>query len=78
MASIELATFFSQARGILFYDCASRVGLVFTCILEAGNLYDPNCVALMVTAATRMLGHLAREAAQMLAPLLRAGFQANG
>ncbi len=78
MASIELATFFSQARGILFYDCASRVGLAFTCILEAWNLYDPNCVALMVTAATRMLGHLAREAAQMLAPLLRAGFQANG
>ncbi len=50
MVSIELATFFSQARGILFYDCASRVGFAFTCILEAGNLYDPNCVALMVTA----------------------------
>lgn len=77
MASVVLATFFSQARGILFYGCDSRAGLTFRCVLEPWNVHDHNCIALMVTPA-RMLGHLAREAAQVLAPLLRAGFQANG
>ncbi len=77
MASVTLASFVSQARGIMFYDALALTGQAFSCCLEPYNPYDVNCVALMLLGH-KMLGHLAREAAQLLAPLLRAGFQAHG
>ena len=76
----QLASFTSQARGIKFYDVsASRfvVGRKFYCQLEPSNAYDSNCIALWVDSHC-MLGHLAREAANCLAPLLRQGFEASG
>ncbi len=73
----SLASFVSQARGIKFYDSLPFAGMRFQCCLEPYNAYDRNCVAL-VLPGLRMLSHLAREAAQFLAPLLRAGFQAHG
>lgn len=65
-----LATFYSQARGIKFYGTPS-VGGHFLCELEPSNPHDDNCIALVMPPLT--LGHLAREAALHLAPLLRSG-----
>lgn len=75
-----LASFSSQARGIKFYDVPSDficVGGQFSCRLESTNLWDSDCIALVVGASSQ-LGHLAQEASHYLAPLLRAGFQASG
>ena len=76
----QLASFKSQARGIKFYDVSASdldVGRTFHCQLEPSNEYDSNCVALWVDSHS-MIGHLAREAANYLAPLLREGFEASG
>jgi hypothetical protein len=75
-ASETLASFSSQARGIMFYGTAYP-GQHFRCCLEPFNYHDADCVALLV-APHQKLGHLAREAAHFLAPLLRAGFEAQG
>ena len=61
----------------MFYDAFAFAGQAFSCSLEPDNPYEVNCVALMLPGY-KMFGHLAREAAQFLAPLLRAGFQAHG
>ena len=67
------ASFKSQARGTKFYDVSDLdVGRTFHCQLEPSNK-----VALWVDSQS-MLGHLAREAANYLAPLLREGFEASG
>ena len=71
MAS-TLVDFVSQARGISFYGDSTSVGQHFTCYVEPHNRFDLNCVALMMTSGHWKLGHLARESAQFLAPLLRA------
>ena len=77
MVRVDLAEVSSQARGIMFYGTTSYPGLAFRCYLEPGNPFDYNCVALIAGMHAK-LGHLARETAQHLAPLLRTGFQAHG
>ena len=73
-----LAEFLSEARGIMFYSVPHpAVGLHFSCYLEGANPHDVNAIRL-VAAPYAVLGHLAREAAQYLAPLLRDGFHASG
>ena len=68
---MKLATFKTQARGIKFYDVKEvEIGQTFNCILEPSNPYDSNCIALCLSNG-QMLGHLAKEAANYLAPLLR-------
>lgn len=79
-ASANLASFESEARGIVFYDVPAsllHVGLRVMCMLEPANLHDSNSIALLV-GPHQVLGHLARESSQHLAPLLRFGFQAIG
>jgi hypothetical protein len=72
-ASVSLASFQSQARGIKFYGVPTThvyVGLPFACRLDAFNPFDANAISLTV-GSHLVLGHLAREAAFYLAPLLR-------
>ncbi len=79
MAS-ELVTFSAQARGIKFYDISLpnvREGLTFCCELEPHNARDANSISLKCSP-TCTLGHLAREVSAHLAPLLQAGFFADG
>ena len=82
-ATVSLASFSSQARGIKFYNVSTSsicVGDRLEIRLEPLNEWDSNCIALWLTCcpAPRLLGHLAREAAGQLAPLLRSGFSASG
>ena len=81
MSSIfELASFSSQARGIIFYDVPRsdiREDLKFRCELEPFNARDKDSVVLKCSP-TATLGHLVREASVHLAPLLRNGFRAEG
>ena len=81
-----LADFVCQCRGIKFYDLKSvgtRWGDRVRLVKEPTNSHDPLCVAAWVTgtlgAASRtsrtltpplMLGHVAREAARWINPLL--------
>lgn len=79
-AASVLASFVSQARGILFYDApisSLNVGHTFVCHLEPSNPHDPNCVALFMEPDVK-LGHLAKEDAGSLSTLLREGFEARG
>ena len=78
-----LASFRSEARGIKFYVLTSEVcvGQSLHFQLEPLNPYDSDCVAIYLGGCSdseSMLGHLAREAASYLAPLLREGFQGLG
>lgn len=76
-----LAAFQCQARGIKFYDVPTdsvHCGMKLRCELEPGNQYDGSCVALLLEENSKMLGHLAREVSQYLAPLLRKGLTASG
>ena len=80
---VRLASFSSQARGIKFYDVSTssiRVGTSLLFYLEPSNPYDSDCVAVWMCGSprTKMLGHLARETACHLAPLLRSGLVATG
>lgn len=79
--AIPLASFCCQARGIKFYDALTSmllVGAPLRVELEPSNPYDENCVSLWLTSSGLQLGHLAREAAAHLAPLLRYGLHASG
>ena len=84
--AVLLATFLSTVRGVRFYDVSVssvRAGGRVALQLEPTNIYDSNCVALPVAVYLRsslfsdMLGHLAREDAAYLAPLLRSGLFAT-
>ena len=80
-ATYLLASFECEARGIKFYDVptsAVSIGQSFQCELEPLNSYDSNCIALSMVSSNSKLGHLAREAAVYLAPLMREGFEAFG
>ncbi len=62
---------------MMFSLCWAVIGL------EPLNHYDSNCIALLVSSSAAgsgpsMLGHLAREEAGYLAPLLREGFKGFG
>ena len=82
MACVCLASFISQARGIMFYGVSTSEvapGMLLRCYLEPTNPYDGDCVALVVGPfGNTVLGHLAREASLHLAPLLRKGLEATG
>ena len=78
-ATIPLASFCCQAGGIMFYDLLPSTllpGAPLGVELEPSNPYDPNCVSL--SSHGSKLGHLAREAAASLVPLLRCGLVAHG
>jgi len=75
MASALLADSVSQAKGI------TAISLVLANNVRAiwsAQRLDSNYVALTLLSGHQKLGHLAREAAQFLAPLLRKGIQAHG
>ena len=75
-----LASFRAQARGIRFYDVPLgdvKEELRFRCELEPFNARDTNSICLKCSP-TCTLGHLAKEASAHLAPLLLAGFHAEG
>ena len=78
----QLASFYSQVRGIKFYDVSANstsVGTRLTFHLEPSNPRDGDCIAVwMRSPRAAMLGHLAREAACHLAPLLRSGLVVTG
>ena len=81
VAFVQLASFSSQARVIKFYDVSTNsihVGDSLVLYLEPSNLWDSNCIAVWMRSPHKMLGHLAREAACDLAPLLRSGLSASG
>ena len=74
-----LASFSTQVRGIKFYGVPTNlihVGSSVCLCLEPFNPHDSNCIAVWMGSA--MLGHLARETACDLAPLLRRGLVASG
>ena len=75
MAFSALAAFSSLARGIKFYNVPN--GMILHYRLEPTNGYHSNCVALLLSSPSMMLGHLAGEAACHLAPLLSCGFVAS-
>ena len=75
MAMELLADFVCQCRGIKFYDLKSfgtRWGDRVQLIKEPSNPHDPLCVSAWVTGTQHplMLGHVAREAARWINPLL--------
>ncbi len=77
-----LLLFLSVIKGVRFYDVAvSAVGGGGRVVLylETNN-HDPNCVAVYLRSSyvSEKLGHLAREDAAYLAPLLRSGLFATG
>ena len=79
--AVHLASFSSQVRGIKFYDFSSSSAYMETYLtfdLEPSNPQDANCVAVRTRGSRAMLGHLARETACYLAPLLRTGLLATG
>ena len=81
VAFVPLASFLCQARGIKLYDAPISMvlpGVSLGVELESSNLYDANCISLSLLPNGLKLGHLAREAAAHLAPLLRCGCQATG
>ena len=83
MAAMMLASFSSQARGIKFYGVHTGLiqpGVSLTFCLEPLNAYDNDCIAVWVTSCSSptKLGHLAREDARCLAPLLKLGLTASG
>ena len=77
----HLASFSSQVRGIKFYNFSSSSASLGTSLvfqLEPSNARDDNCVAVWTRSPRAMLGHLAKETACHLAPLLRTGLSATG
>ena len=80
--SLKLAQFITQAKGIRLYevDC-SRVQVGMTVILRRSpSRYDINAVDLLVTSlhGNLFFGHLAKEAAQFISPLLLKEFNVTG
>ena len=77
-----LVSFYCQCRGVKFYDLRSAGaawGTKLDLVKEPTNPHDPLCVAAWVPgtpgergvgARPRMLGHVAKEAARWLNPLL--------
>lgn len=77
-----LVSFHCQCRGVKFYDLRSAGavwGTELNLVTEPTNPHDPLCVAARVPgipgergagARPRMLGHVAKEAARWLNPLL--------
>lgn len=83
MESNEFLAFFGcKCRGIKFYDLKSvgaRWWTKATLVKESFNPHDPCCVAVWVTdgrSSRRLqLGHVAKEAARWIHPLLQPQYQ---
>ena len=76
-----LGSFTSQVRGIKLYDFeTTQVHVEDSLVLhlEPANTYDANAIAVFTVSPPKMLGHLAREKARHLAPLLSSGLEATG
>ena len=74
-----LVLFSTQVRGIKFYGVPINlihVGSSVSLCLEPFHPHDSNCIALWMGSA--MLGHLTRETACDLVPLLWHGVMASG
>lgn len=81
MAADSLLAFFScQCRGIKFYDLSDvsvMQGDRITFVREPHNPRDSNSVAVFSRGGT-MLGHIAKEAAEWLSPMLLGPFRITG
>ena len=81
MAADSLLAFFScQVRGIKFYDLSNigaREGERVFLEREPSNPHHPNCVGVFLGGGggRRMLGHVARQAAEWLSPMLLGPFR---
>lgn len=82
--STLLAFFGCLCRGVKFYHLAEVGAEVFSRVRferDPSNSRDPNCVEVFVSSTTgqwRKLGHVAREAAEWLSPLLTGPFNIFG
>ncbi len=75
-----LAFFGCQCRGIKFYEwgeASSEVSRLLYFRRDPGNFHDSNCVEVRVKAGWK-LGHVAKEAAEWLSPLLLGPFRIFG
>ena len=77
MAADHLLAFFPcQSRGIKFYDLSeigAREGDGVILVREPHNTQDSNCVAMFLHGGA-MLGHVAKEVAEWLFPMLLGPF----
>ncbi len=75
-----LAFFGCQCRGIKFYQwgvASSEVARPISFRRDPANPRDVNCVEVLVDSGWK-LGHVAKEAAQWLSPLLLGPFRIRG
>ena len=81
MEADRLLAFFScQCRGIKFYDLSdigARQGDGVVLVREPHNPRDSNSVAVFLRGGA-MLGHVAKEAAKWLSPMLLGPFRITG
>ena len=74
MASVVLAVFVAQTKGIKFYDLrrsgAVRGEGVFL-VWRPDNTYDINCLDVRLVRGRTMIGHLEAPVAAQLSPLMR-------
>ena len=73
--TVLLASFSARVRGVKFFGLRGGDGWFWERAeveRDPGNSYDANCVEVLVRG--RRLGHLAKEAAEFVSPLLAAGF----
>ena len=79
VTELDLVSFTSLVRGIKFYNVSTSavcVGDFVSLCPEPYNPHDNNCIA--VWMGPRMLGHLSRDVACCLAPLMSSGVSASG
>ena len=74
MASVVLAVFVAQTKGIKFYDLqrsgAVRGEGVFL-VRRPDNAYDVNCLDVRLARGRILIGHLEAPVATQLSPLMR-------
>ena len=74
MASVVLAVFIAQTKGVKFYDLqtsgAVRGEGVFL-IRRPDNAYDVNCIDVQLARGRLLVGHLEAGVAAHLSPLMR-------
>lgn len=80
VSDVLLLSFTSQARGIRLYevDCRRLEPGMNVTLRRSPSHYDVNAVQLFIKhrfgRGSLLLGHLAREAAQVVSPLLSQGY----
>ena len=86
MDFVDLAFFTCVCRGVKFYDAGVGGPLLplstrLAFKREPGNLYDPNAVLVFVVGSggtLTCLGHVDKEAARWLSPLLLGPYTVSG